>query len=241
MAHLTRHELKQDELRSSVERLDEFVKRHGREIAAVAGIVIVVVGLTLGLRIYAERREAAASADLGEALRTFNAYVGPASGALLPGMETFETQEEKFKKAREKFSAVIEKYSRTPEPKAVAIARYQLGICQAELGEHDAAVKTLEEAARASDRNIASLAQFALAGELEKAGKRDEALKIYEQLAANPSTTVPEAMAKLALADLYRASDPGRARALYEDLEKKFGSDVTLAQALKEQIESLPK
>ncbi len=241
MAHLTRHELKQDELRSSVERLDEFVKQRGKEIATVAGIVIAVVALTIGLRIYADRQEAAASADLGEALRTFNAYVGPASGSLLPGMQTFETSEEKFKKAREQFLSVIEKYSRLPEPKAVAIARYHLGICQAELGEHEAAVKTLEEAARASDSNIASLAKFALAGELAKGGKRDEALKVYEELAAKPTAAVPEAMAKLALADYYRSSDPARARALYEDLEKRFSSDVTLAQALKEQIESLPQ
>jgi tetratricopeptide (TPR) repeat protein len=241
VAHLTRHELKQDELRSGVEHLEEFFKQRGKEIATVVGIIIVVVGLAIGLKVYAERKEAAASADLGAALKTFNAYVGPASGALLPGMETFETSEEKFKKAREEFLQVIEKYSRPPEPKAVAIARYHLGLCQAELGEHEAAVKTLQEATQSSDSNVASLSKFALAGELAKAGKRDEALKLYEELAARPTAAVPEAMAKLALADVLRASDPARARALYQDLEKRFSSDVTLAQALKEQIESLPQ
>jgi hypothetical protein len=52
---------------------------------------------------------------------------------------------------------------------------------------------------------------------------------------------VPEATAELALADAYRATQPAKARAIYEQLEKKFGSDPTLAQLLKEQIASLPE
>jgi len=116
-----------------------------------------------------------------------------------------------------------------------------VGVCQAQLGDHDAAVKTLQEAARDSDRDVASLAQFALAGELLKLGKTDEAVKLYQELGSRPTTTVPEATAKLALADAYRASQPAKAREIYQQLEKKFGSDVTVAQVLREQMASLPK
>ncbi|MGD0920189.1 MAG: tetratricopeptide repeat protein [Terriglobia bacterium] len=242
MAHISRHELKQDQLRTSFEEFEEYAKQHYKEIVTVAGIVIVVAGLAGGLKVYRDRQEAEANQQLGTALRTFRAYVGPTpEGSLMPGMETFPTARDRYKKALEQFQQVLQKYARFPEPKAVAIARYHVGLCQGQLGDHAAAVKTLEEAARNSDRNLASLAQFALAGELLKAGKVEEAAKLYQALAAHPTSTVPEATARLALADAYRATQPAKARQIYAELERKFGSDAAVAQVLKEQIASLPK
>jgi len=242
VAHISRHELKQDQLRTSFEEFEEYAKQHYKEIVTVAGIVIVVAGLAGGLKVYRDRQEAEANQQLGTALRTFRAYVGPTpEGSLMPGMETFPTARDRYKKALEQFQQVLQKYARFPEPKAVAIARYHVGLCQGQLGDHAAAVKTLEEAARNSDRNLASLAQFALAGELLKAGKVEEAAKLYQALAAHPTSTVPEATARLALADAYRATQPAKARQIYAELERKFGSDAAVAQVLKEQIASLPK
>lgn len=242
MAHISRHELKADQLRTTYEEFEEYVKSHYREIATVAGIVIVVAALAGALRQYQDRREAEANEQLGIALQTFRTYVGPApQGAVTPGFQSFPTAREKYKKALDQFQQVIQKYSRPPEPKAAAIARYHVGLCQALLGDHDAAVKTLQEAARDSDRNVAALAQFALAGEQVKAGKIEDAVKIYQELAARPTSTVPEATARLAMADAYRATQPAKARQIYQELEKKFGSDVTITQVLKDQIASLPK
>lgn len=233
--------MKADQLRTTFEEFEAFAKQRYKEILTVAGIIVVVVGLTAGLKMYLGRQEAAANADLGAALRTFGAYVGPASQvSFLPGLLTFPTAEEKYKKALAQFNEMIQKYSRPPQPKAVAIARYHVGLCQAHLGQQDAAIKTLGEVARASDRNIASLAQFALAGELLKAGKRDEALRNYEDLAKRPTATLPESTVRLAVAEAYRATDPAKARQIYQELEKKFSSDVTLAQAIKDQMASLP-
>ena len=242
MAHISRRELKQDQLRTTFEEFEEFAKQRYKEIVTVAGIVIVVAGLAGGLKVYRNRQGAEANQQLGTALRTFRAYVGPTpAGSLIPGMETFPTARDRYKKALEQFQQVIQKYSRYPEPKAVAIARYHVGLCQGQLGDHAAATKTLEEASRNSDRNLAALAQFALAGELVKAGKVEEAAKLYQVLADRPTSTVPEATARLALADAYRATQPAKARQIYAEIAKKFGSDVTLAQVLKEQIASLPK
>jgi len=242
VAHISRHELKEDQLKSSLEQFEEFVKTRYKDIATVVGIGIVVGGLAGGLKVYQGRQEADANERLGTALKTFRAYVGTAGQAsMIPGAETYTTARDKYKKALEQFQEVIQKHSRYPQPKAVAIARYHVGVCQAQLGDHDAAVKTLQEAARDSDRNVASLAQFALAGELLKSGKTDEAVKLYQELGSRPTTTVPEATAKLALADAYRASQPAKAREIYQQLEKKFGSDVTVAQVLKEQMANLPK
>jgi len=232
----------QDDLRSTYDEFEEFVKTRYKEIAAVAGIVIVVAGLAVGLKTYQVRREGEASEALGVALKSFRAYVGEMpQSALMPGLRTFPTTQEKYKKAQAQFQEVITKFSSTPEPKAVAVARYHVGLCQAFLGDSAAALKTLEEASRTLDRDIAALAQFALAGEYLKAGKTAEATRIYQDLAAKPTATVPESAAKLALADVYRSTEPKRAREIYQQLEKQFASNTTIAQAVKDKISTLPQ
>lgn len=242
MAHLTRHQLKQDQLKTTFEEFEEFAKNRYKEILTVTAIVVVVVGLAAGLKVHTDRQDAAANLALGTALKTFGAYVGPASfGSLPPGLQAFSSAQEKYQKALEQFTEVVEKYSGIPQPKAVGIARYHVGLCQAELGNHDDAVKTLREAGTDSDANISSLARFALAGELVKGGKLEEGVKIYEELASHPTPTVPEAVARMAVADAYRASQPAKAREIYQQLEQRFGSDASLAQTLKDQVASLPQ
>jgi tetratricopeptide (TPR) repeat protein len=239
---LTRRQLKQDEFRETFDRFEDYIKQHYQDILTVTLLVVVVVGAAAGLRYYVDRQEAEANAELGVALKTFRAYVGAAApGTLGPNAETYPTAQAKYKKALEKFNAIIPKYRMYPRPKAVAIARYQAGICQALLGDHAAAIKTLREASLEPDREIAALARFALADELAKTGKLPEAAKIYQELADRPTLSVPKATALLAMADAYRASQPARARQIYKDLEKEFGSDPTVAEMLKEEMSSLPK
>ncbi len=239
MARLTRHELKKDELRTTYEQFEQFTKERYKEIAAAAGLLVVVVGLAAGLKLYMGRQEAEANAALGAALKTFRAYVGaPAPGLPVTDAETFPTAREKYKKALEQFAEITRKYPRT---KAGALARYHLGVCQAELGDQAGAIKTLQEAGHAPDRAIASLAQLGLAGELAKGGKLQEAVRLYQDLADHPTSTVPKATALLAMADAYRATQPAQARRIYERLEKEFSSDAALAQAIKQEVESLPK
>lgn len=242
MAHISRHELKQDQFRTTYDEFEEFVKTNYKQIAAVAGIAVVVVGLAFGLKHYQDKREAEASEALGAGLKTFRAYVGEMpQSTLMPGMQTFTSTQEKYKKAQEQFQEVITKFGSTPEPKAVAVARYHVGLCQSFLGDSAAATKTLEEASRASDANIASLAKFALAGEYARAGKTADATRLYQELAAKPTATVPEASAKLALADTYRTAEPKKAREIYQQIEKQFASNTTITQAVKDKISTLPQ
>ncbi len=239
MAGLTRRELKKDEFRSTFEELEQLVRQRYKEIVAVAGILMVVVGSAAGLKFYLDRQEDLANAQLGKALKTFRAYVGTASpGTLGPDAESFPTASAKYKKALEEFNELARKYPRT---KAAAIARYNTGVCQAQLGDQAGALKTLEDAARSRDLNIAALARLALAGELAKSGKVEDAVKLYQQLVDHPASTVPKATALLAMADAYRASRPAQARQIYERMQKEFGSDPTVEAFLRQQIASLPK
>jgi tetratricopeptide (TPR) repeat protein len=235
-----RHELKQDEFKDSLVQLEEYVKQHYKEILNVSIIVIAVVGLAAGLKYYTDRQEAAANADLGEALATFRAYVGqPTPGASEPGGATYATAQEKYKKALQQFDAILDKYKMLPRPKAVEIARYQAGVCQSLLDDHAGAVRTLTEASQNHDAEIAAMAKFALAGELAKSGKTPEAAKLYQELADHPTLTVPRASALLALADAYRETQPAKAREIYERVEKEFASNAPVAEAVKQDIASL--
>lgn len=240
MDRRTRHQLKQDEFRDSLQRLEHYVTQHAREIITITVVVVVVLGLAGALKAYSDRQEAAANAELGEALTTFRAYVGqPTPGQTDPNAPTFASAQDKYKKALQQFDAILSKYTMPPRPKAVAIARYQAGVCQALLGDDVGAIQTLTQASHVHDAEIASLAKYALAGELVKSGKMAEGLKLYQELADHPTETVPKASALLAQADAYRASQPAQARQLYERVEKEFASDPTVAQAVKQQIATL--
>lgn len=242
MDRLTRHELKQDEFRETLDQLEQYLKAHLKEILTVAILVIVVVGLAGGLKYYLDQQEASANVELASALRTFQSYVGTVNPETL-GAEsgTFLNAADKYQKAREQFNAIVLKYRMFPRPKAVSIARYHVGVCESLLGNSAAAINSLQEASRDGDREIAALAQFALAGEFLKSGKKQEAVAIYQHLVDHPSLAVPKASALLALADSLKDSQPGQARKLYDQIQKEFGSDASIAETLKQQMAGLPQ
>ncbi len=235
----TRHQLKQDEFKDSLVQIEEYVKNHYKEILNVTILVVVVAGLTGGLKFYTSRQEASANAELGEALTTFRAYVGQPTPDAGPNSVSYATAQEKYRKALQQFEAIVNKYKMVPRPKAVEIARYQAGVCQSLLGDHSGAIQTLTEASQDHDPEIASMAKFALAGELASTGKLPEAAKYFQELADHPTLSVPKATALLAMADAYRESQPAKAREIYERVEKEFASNAPVAEAVKQDISTL--
>ena len=135
MDRLTRHELKQDDFRETLDQLEQYLKAHLKEILTVAILVIVVVGLAGGLKYYLDQQEASANIELASALRTFQSYVGTVTPDTLGAeSETFLNAADKHQKAREQFNAIVLKYRMFPRPKAVSIARYHVGVCESLLG-----------------------------------------------------------------------------------------------------------
>ena len=242
MDRLTRHELKQDEFKESLDQLEQYVVGHLKEIVTVAILAIVVVGSAVGMKYYLAEQEASANLDLASALKTFQAYVGTfAPGSMPPGTESYPTTAERNKAALGKFNAIVGKYRLFPRPKAVGIALYHAGLCESLLGNSAAAINTLQEASRDRDREIASLAQLALAEEFLKTGKTQDADRIYQNLADHPTVTVSRASALLALADSLKNSQPARARQLYDQIWKEFGSDPSVARILREEMAQAPQ
>jgi len=233
---MSRRQLKEDELLTTVEWFQKFGKEYYRELLGGVAVAILFAGAIMAWISYSASQEAAANIALGDALRTYHAYVG--APAAEPGADSFPTVQARDQKALSQFQALASKYSHR---KAGRIALYLTGMCQSDLGDSAASMKTLQQAADSSDRDIAALARFALAGELAKTGKTADAVKLYQQLADHPTSTVPKATALMAEADAERATQPALARKLYQDLAREFGSDATLANSLKEQIASLPQ
>ncbi len=242
MDRLTRHELKQDEFKESLDQLEQYVTTHLKEIVTVAILAIVVVGSAVGMKYYLSQQEANANLDLAGALRTFQAYVGSfAPGSMPAGTESYPTTADRYKAALLKFNAIVAKYRLFPRPKAVGIALYHAGLCESLLGNTTVAINTLQEASRDGDRDIAALAQLALADEFLKTGKTQEADRIYQNLADHSTLTVPRATALMALADSMKSSQPARARQLYDQIRKEFGWEPAVAQILKEEMADLPQ
>jgi len=242
MDRLTRHELKQDEFKESLDQLEQYVAAHLKEIVTVAILAIVVVGSAVGMKYYLSQQEINANLDLASALKTFQAYVGTfAPGSMPAGTESYPTAADRYKAALQKFNAIVAKYRLFPRPTAAGIALYHAGLCESLLGNSAAAINTLQEASRDRDREIASLAQSALAEEFLKTGKTQEADRIYQNLADHPTLTVPRASALLALADSFKNSQPARARQLYGQIQKEFGSEPSVAQILREDMAESPQ
>ena len=239
MDRYTRHQLKHDDFQEKMDVLQVFAEEHLKEIIMVGVAVIVVAGAAWWIKSYYARQEAAANAGLQAAITTFQAYVGRSQkSALMGATESYTTAKEKYQKALVQFSDVVKKY---PHTKAAAYALIQMGICQAQLGNNSTAIKTLQDAGKNSDKEVVSQAQFALAGVLVKTGKVDEAAKIYQNLADHPTTMVPRATALLSMADAYRSTQPKRAREIYQLVQNEFGSDAVIAEALKQQLSTLPQ
>ncbi|HVB29205.1 MAG TPA: tetratricopeptide repeat protein [Terriglobia bacterium] len=239
MDRYTRHQLKHDDFQDKMDQLQVFAEQHLKQLLMVGVAVIVVAGAVWYIRNYYARQEAAANTELQDAITTFSAYVGNGQeSSVLGAGQSYPTAQSKYQKALTQFSEVVKNYPRT---KAAGYALIQMGVCQSQLDNETTAIKTLQDAARNSDQEIASQAQFALAGVLAKTGKTEEAAKIYQNLADHPTTMVPRATALLAMADIYRSTQPKRTREIYQQVQKEFGSDTMIADLLKQQLATLPQ
>jgi predicted negative regulator of RcsB-dependent stress response len=74
-ARLSRKDMKRDDFATAVERSVEYAESHTRMILYAIGAVVVLAALVFGVRAFLGQRSAAASADLGYALKVYQAPV----------------------------------------------------------------------------------------------------------------------------------------------------------------------
>ncbi len=141
----------------------------------------------------------------------------------------FETADEKYRAALERFAPIIERYGDRPSGR---VAAYYAGICQAELGDSEAAILSLTQATEASGSLISSMALYRL-GQLQlDVGNADAAVGYFEQLVDMEDGLFPREEALMAKARAHReAGDPRAALATYQRVVQDFPNSYSVNEA----------
>lgn len=237
LAHISRRELKKDEVRETIAHGAEAVLSHQQATTYILAAAIIIAALVWGWWTYAQRQTAKGAAAFDEAMKVFNAPAGPEitvppqAGELM-----FPNDQAKFTAAFPKFVDVAKKYPRT---RPGQLAHYYAGLCFDRLGQENQAREQFQAAASGGDADYASLAHFQMAQVDDKTGHADEALKIYQQLMTKPTVLVSKPIVMLAMAQHYRAKNPAEAAKLYGQIKSEY-PDTSLAQQADQELALLP-
>jgi TolA-binding protein len=226
-----KRQIKQDELRTGLEKAMLWMRRHAREVQVTAVAVIVLVGLGLLVQNFRARQDAAAGASFSKAIDTFHA---PVATELSPGAErptiAYATREEKYRKALSEFEAVEKGASGEMRQRA----RYYVALSRLELGEVQAAEKALSELAGRRDRDdlVPSLARLALADLQRRNAQPQKAIDAYRQMLDDTSFLLPRDHVLLKLGAAQEEADRLKdARASYERLVQEYPGSVYAGEA----------
>ena len=153
----------------------------------------------------------------------------PVAEPQLPTGLQFGSEAEKYTAARERFIPIVERYGRRPSGR---LAAFYLGICEAELGETDAAAVALGQAADAAEPVIASMALNRL-GQLElERGNADAAVTYFDALLTNSGGLFPRDEALMSKARAQQESGDLRAAlATYQRVLDEFVGSYSAAEA----------
>jgi predicted negative regulator of RcsB-dependent stress response len=217
--HISRKDLKKDEIRETFVYGVESVASHQQLLWVVVGAALVVALSVFGWSSYSNRQTAKANAALDDAMNIFQARVRAAGEPTEPGELTYVDEKNKYTDAEKKFTEVTNLFGRTQPGQ---LARYYAALCEEHLNRYDEAEKNLKQLDSIKDETLSGLARFQLAAVYVQNGKGSEAVDLYKQLEDKPTIFVPKAMVMLTLADYYRKADPAQAMKLYNQLKQDF-------------------
>jgi tetratricopeptide (TPR) repeat protein len=231
----TRHQLKEDRFSKATFRAAEqtvhWTVEHQSKLV-IAGIVLAVVALIgFGGWYYMNSLDEKASIDFGSATRVLEQPVRPSGVPAQPGYPSFASAQERATEARKQFQAVIDKY---PHTRTADMARYFVGLTAAQTGDNAAAERNLQEAAKSSNKDLASLGKLALASVYRAENKDAQAIDLYKQLIDKPTTAVSKISVQLELANFYEGRQkPDEAKRIYDQIQKE--NPATEAASLAQQ------
>ena len=219
----TRHQLKQDRFSKvtfeAAGNAAHWSVEHQSKLIAAVIAVIVIGAIAFGGWYYVNTQDEKASAEFSTAVRTWETPVRPAGVPPQPGSDSFASAQERATAARKQFQVIVDKYPRTH---TADMARYFVGLASAQLGDNAAAERSLQEAARSSNADLAALGKFALASVYRAENKDAQAIDLYKQLMDKPTLVVSKATAQLELASFYESRQkPDEAKKIYEQVQKE--------------------
>jgi predicted negative regulator of RcsB-dependent stress response len=233
--HISRKELKKDEIRDTLSHGAEAIYSHQRQVWVYGGIVLLAVVAVLGWRFYTQNQTTRASAALADAMKVYQARIRAAGEPAAPDEVTYVDEKNKFGDAAKKFTEVAGRYPRT---RPGQLARYYAGLSLEKLERYDEAENDLQTLQNSNDETLSALARFKLAQVYDKAGKSPQAVQLYQQLADKPTLFVPKPIVLMALADHFSHSDPTQAAKLYKQIKDEF-PDSQAAQEADQRLQLL--
>jgi len=235
--HISRKELKTDEVRETLAHGAEAVLSHQKLTIYVAAAVLVIAIGVFGWRTYFERQTVKASAAYDDAMTAFQARVpGPGDPPAAPGEVTYPNDSAKYTDAAKKFSDIAAKY---PRARPGILSKYYTALCDDHLGKDDAAKTLLQGLTGNSDPDFAAMSRFQLAQIEDRSGQGDDAAKLYQQVIDKPSLFVPKPVAMLALAQHYAQNDPTQAAKIFGQIKTDY-PDTPIAQQADQGLSLLP-
>jgi predicted negative regulator of RcsB-dependent stress response len=236
VAHISRRDLKKDEIRETFAHGAEAVASHKELLWKLAIPVLVIALGVVAWRFYNERQNTKASAALADAMKVYDAQVRPAGQPAFPDELSYVLEKNKYEDAVKKLNVVAQTYPRT---RPGQMARYYAALCAEHLGKNDEAEKSLKEIGRGGQADLAALARLELARFYDHNGKGDQAAPLYQQLLAKPSLLVPKPVVLLAMAEHYSKSNPQEAAKVYTQIKTEF-PNTAMADEAEKRLAMLP-
>jgi len=234
--HISRKELKKDEIREGIVHSAEAALAHQKQIWIYGGALLAIVLAVVGWRFYSQRETVKASAAFDEAAKIFNARVRAVTEPEPQGEVTYLDETTKFTDAAKKFEEVANQSSRT---RPGQMAQYYTGLCYERLQQNNQALEWFAKVQSGGDTEFASLARMRTAHIYELTGKNEEAVKLYLELITKPTTVVPKPLAMLALGDLQLRTNPAEAEKTFQQIRAEF-PDSEVSREAQERLEALP-
>jgi predicted negative regulator of RcsB-dependent stress response len=237
LAHISRKELKKDEVRETFAHGAQAVLSHQQLTTTLLAVALVIALGIFGWRLYSERQNVKASAGFDAAMQSFNGRVIAAGQPPAePGEVTYANDDAKYADAANKFSQVAAKYPHTDDG---MIAKYFAAVSYEHIKKDDDAKRLLQQLSDDGNANFAAMGRYELAQLDDRTGQGDAAVKLYQQLIDKPTVLVPKSVVMLSLAEHYSQSDPNQAAKLYGQIKTDY-PDTPIADQADQGLSMLP-
>lgn len=205
--HLTRHDMKEDEIVSWLSRAGLWVEENARMVLIGAGCLAILAALVAGGFWWRSSQREAAFAALATIQRLASAPLIGEPGAVAESAATVD------ERASKTVDAADEMLKRFPSGTAGGWARYARAGALLELRRLDAAsTEALAVADTAGPSSLLGGLATVMAGRAEEArGNLQRAVELYEQAAASTDTSFPTEVALLDQARCQRAMGESQA------------------------------